>query len=192
MNYFSWKKQSVVGLVLVFLGGCATPPVKQAIFLHPHLNTKNVGSVTVVPVLDRRIDKSAELDLGDVADQMKSLLEKKGYKSQLADKYGSEEIYDMTLTAINEADSSWAMKIGPRSARWILLVAVTEAERKITLQATAHAEVVGYLYNQAIGERMWKDKGEGIASMGLLFSAVVDDWAVEMAVDNMMKSFPRK
>jgi hypothetical protein len=183
----------IVGMAVVLLAGCATGPTKQPIFLHPEFDPKNVESITILPILDRRIDKSLETDINETGkDAIKDMLEAKKYDVNVTKEIGNESIMNMTLKAINEADTSWSKRLGPSNSKWVFLAIVKKIDRDFGFHVSAEAEVVGYLYDKSTGERVWKDDGQGSHAMGYFFAATVDDGALQMAVFNMLQSFPKK
>lgn len=50
-------------ITIGFISGCSSPPLKKAIYLSPEFQTTSFGEITLLPVIDSRLDKEVEVNL---------------------------------------------------------------------------------------------------------------------------------
>lgn len=182
----------VAFMVAPFWGCVMAPAKKEPVFLHPSFKATDIQSITILPILDRRIDKSLDTDLNEVLNIVKRHLEGKTYNITLSSQFGADAILSMPVKEIAKADPSWVKTLGPADSRWVLLLVVRNLERKILISATAVAEVFGYLYDKSIGEKIWEGKGSGEFTIGLLYTFMADDTALANAANDLSLSFPAR
>jgi hypothetical protein len=165
----------VIVWISFYLTGCATTKISPDYF-DPSFSPANVDFITILPIADLRKDRSA--DLGE--DWEHKIIEggpgagwstqdfffaKLGYNIVIEKDFGG-------VPSINEddfiaAEPSWVKKLGPKDARWILLVVL---ERFVSQKISGNtADCSATLYDKESGKAVWQHKvvkGEGGAAQG--------------------------
>jgi hypothetical protein len=194
----SCKKFSFLNLLItisaVFLiSGCATKTPKIPIFWDPGFAEMSVKSITIMPIVDRRADKSFELDAEDIIDEAKSVLEKKGYAVKVADSFKPGET--ISNEGILEMESAELASLGAQDAQYLLYVYIEDAVSSYKVMAhTFKIEATASLLSKERKSEIWRDKGLGQAGQGGLISGLVkglnEGAGVEICMRNMLESLP--
>ncbi|MEE8327840.1 MAG: hypothetical protein V3R32_03500 [Nitrosomonadaceae bacterium] len=181
----------IFGVIIIVLSGCAaTKPVQRdATFKHPLIEEMGIQKITLLPIVDHRVDKSLNTDLNDAGGQaIKKVVEKRGFAISIVT--DQSYINGISPSDIAESSQSWVKSLGPQGSRWVLLVVVKKLYRRITFGAIAHAELVGYLYDRNTGEKIWEGAGKGKSAAGILGAPFVDDHALELAAKSLAQGLP--
>ncbi|MGA2468551.1 MAG: hypothetical protein ABSH06_29945 [Thermodesulfobacteriota bacterium] len=185
-------------LVLILLiAGCATP--KRAIYLDPGLNPSSISKITLLPVLDSRIEKKTDVNIPlHILEAGMRILNMKRYKVILSDNMGGVE--QITENDLKSEDSEWIKQLGPTEARWVMaLVLVDYRTKLIFLSLEGYAEVAGFLYDKENGRIVWRDKGIGKSTSpsgllgvaaGIVYENRLCKLAIYLAMDNLLASIP--
>jgi hypothetical protein len=87
-------------------------------------------------------------------------------------------------------------KLGPAEARWVMVVSLGDVTSKVTFGSTGNAEVSGYVYDKQDGKLIWKEKGVGQAGqgglVGMMMKGMMKSAALNSAIDNLMRSVPKR
>jgi len=165
------------------------PTVKEADYVHPNFSSNFINTITVLPAADLRADKSLGTDLNGkwMKGQIERNLVARGFKVEFA------SLDDSRLQAPTDMEAltrDWAAIAEPVNGNWILFVAIHNLERKGIVTRRGLASVTGHFYNKSTGELLWEASGDGSMSLGIAFSALLDDGALESAVMDLMQRFP--
>jgi hypothetical protein len=190
------KTINVLLIVLLFFSGCAVTkiPVYQSKSFDPLL----VDQITVLPVVDLRIEKPENLTIDKINDWTKitieSRLKKFGYKVNIL----SDRILVDKLTEddLSSKDPVWLNEVTSPGSNWILVVGLIDVMSKLTFGSTGNAEVTGYLYNKKDKTVLWHDKGVGKTGQGGLMGMAMKGFmardAVNIATYDLVSSIPKK
>ncbi len=179
-------------LVLLLLTGCAA--VKQPIFLSSTFGQEKIERIYVLPVVDLRFDKNPELPKLDkwVHGIVKGQLKKKEYTAVVDPDISL--VSGITEEDLQEADTEWVRSVGPPGSRWVMVIALLDAQSKLTFGSTGNAEVSGYLFDRKYGTTVWHDKGLGRVGQGGIIGMFLKGFmlgdAIKLATADLMRSFP--
>ncbi len=187
----------VVSLICLFLfavmSGCAT--TKPADFILAGFDGKTVESVTVLPVLDHRIDQTKQLKLDKwVLPHAERSLKKRGYK------YNVEQDRSLLLNISHDTlevpTEEFIKSLPPESARWVLILVLDDSSSKMTFGSTGNAEMSGYLFDKGNSRLAWRNKEIGRSGqgglIGMALKGTMERTAIEMATIEMFKTLPSR
>jgi hypothetical protein len=175
--------------------GCGPGVLKQPIHLEPGFQFTAVDEIVMLPAVDVRVDKSHKMDVvKDIGDRTKRTLGGRGYKVTPAGTTGDVgEIIDEDL---RDAKPEWVRRLGPPSARWVLVVCLVDVKAKMTFGSTGNAELTAFLFDREAGTLVWRDKGVGQAGQGglagMLMKGSMAGSALDGAAWNLFASFPKR
>jgi hypothetical protein len=183
----------IVG-VLIQITGCATPYNKAA-FMSTDFHPAQIDTLTVMPVLDLRINKEKEFDLDKIVHKVvETELKKRHYKYAIVKNRAL--IANIDQDSLESRDNKWISNIDSNGGRWILIIALLDSYSKLTFGATANAEISGYIYDKNNSELIWQQKAIGSIGMGGLIGmsmkGLMEHDAILQAAQNLMTSIPVK
>lgn len=178
---------------LLGLTGCVTPPQKTPVFQAASFSAAEVDETILLPVVDLRPDKSVGLDVKTSAlSSAKGVLKQKKYKFTVH--MEDTQVSGLTDEDLNKPKSEWIKALNPANGRWVMVVAVNDLVRKVTLGTAANAEVSAYLFDKEAGKCVWHDKGVGQAGqrglIGYLNPSASE--AMQIAICNAILGLPSK
>jgi hypothetical protein len=183
----------VIGIAFIFLfAGCAAQQYVP-IYADPDIENMNFDTITLLPVVDARTDKSHKFDIeGSIGDRVAKKLKSKGYTVIAA---GTATDFSVIPDdEIAEMEPLELSSLGPEDATIMLVVFVNDASAKMALGYSFKMETTAILLNKPTKAMLWKDKGIGSAGQGglagCLMAGLTKDEAMSGAVDLMLKSFP--
>jgi hypothetical protein len=168
-------------LSVFLLNGCATT-MKIPIKLDPNFNAKVGQTIVLMPIVDRRVDKTGSINLEtQIRKPVKKLLEKKGYTVVLENTFiGGTAI---TPDEVGEMNIDELSELGPQNAKVVLFVFVEDIIDSYAVTACAYRiEATGSLIEKREKLELWRDKGidskggEGLAAgvlAGLVKASVI-------------------
>lgn len=179
-------------VLAAFISGCAP---KIPIFLDSSLKPEAIGVITMLPVVDSRIEKKENINIQkEIREVCADLLDDLEYQVRQADTTG--EAGEITEDALKVADAQWIRTLGPKDARWIMVIVFQDAASKMTFGSSGNAEVAGYLFDKMKGAMVWKDKGIGQAGqggcIGMAMKGTMAGEALRKATKDLMAGFPPK
>jgi|GEM_PF-3302600 len=183
---------AVTILATFFISGCAS--TKTPIFLHPEYANYSVESIYLLPVVDRRIDKTGVIDLEkEIREPIKKSLEKKGYEVFLPAKFS--DINDIKVEYVSQMDIKDASDLGPLNAKNILLVYVDDVLDSYAIVAyQCKIEATGSLIEKSDKIELWRDKGIGSSGQGGLISGplapLIKLEAISNCIGNLFVTLP--
>ena len=188
------KTTLVVISAAVLLTGCGTttPPLQSA----QGFSLVQMDEVYLLPVVDARVDKKSKTKINKIVQKRAALwLKSKHYKLQILT--DTNIIADITFEDLREPRADWVTKIGPPQARWVMIFAIEELKKKVTLGAAANAEMTLTILDKQAGIVVWRDKTLGQFGMAgpvaAIFSGLVEHDALWVAVDNLVRyKFPKR
>jgi hypothetical protein len=154
-----------------------------------------IQSITLLPVVDLRIDKKDRIDLAKIGERAVQILKDRNYPAVQADSTGTAgEIAEEDL---QESKAEWIKRLGLSADRWIMVVCLFDVHTK---RSQTNAEFGGYLFDKETGEVIWKRRGfgqagdnteiGGLSGMGLRHWTKKD--ALNNAVDALLGSIPKR
>lgn len=181
-------------MAISLVSGCASPQLKKAIHLAPEFQAASVSEVTLLPVIDSRLDKEIKVDLEkQLRDPVKKLLENKGYIVSINNNV--DGIAQTTEDDLKSGDCMLIKQLDSSSARRVLVILLIDVNTKLTFGSTGTAEVSGFMYDKESEKMIWRDKGIGKSGqgglVGMMMKGMMDEQAIGMAVRNLMASIPK-
>jgi len=193
------NKYFLFGMVLlcvsiISLSGCAGVQ-KMPIKLDPNFNAKGIDTIVLMQIVDRRIDKKANIDLEkEIRIPTKKILEKKGYTVVMPDTFG--EGMNVSANDVGEMGVEDLATLGPKDSKVLLFIYLEDvSESYIVLAYTFKIEATGSLIHKQEKIELWRDKGIGACGQGGLisgvFSGVDRAAAIEGCRDSMLVTLPK-
>ena len=186
---------SIAFVLMVFcVSGCSTVQ-KMPIKLDPNFSNKGVNTIILMPVVDRRPEKSAKINFDkEILAPSKKILEKKGYAVTISDKYSedsnisSEQVAEMTAEELSA--------LGPKGAGALLFIYIEDImDNYVVLAYTFKIEATGSLIYKQERSELWRDKGIGSYGQGGLMSGVTSGMdrnvALSQCLESMLVSLPK-
>ena len=180
-----------LAFLVAFVLGCAT--TKPADFVQDGFDCNAIESLTVLPVLDHRIDQSKQLDLDDwVLPIAESSLKDRGYPCAV--QRDRSLISEISRDAIEAPTKNFIEDLPPASSRWILVLALNDSSSNLTFGSTGNAEMTGYLFDKKNGQLTWRNKelgkvGQG-GLIGMAMIGIMERSAIESAAMQMFQTLP--
>lgn len=185
-----WYKPIIITLVgvLFSLAGCAV--TQPAFYRASEFKPESIGQITLLPVVDARIDKNVAVNLEDrLRGEVATILKGKGYAVVLSG--ASRETAELTNDNLRTADSALIKHLGPPGARWIMVLALTDLN---VGGSNDKVEVSGFLYDKEKGALLWRDTTICLVGDGGIFGVLGNDRrgdiAVSAAVSSLLASIP--
>jgi len=194
MNIFRNAIALFLFMTISLLSGCASPPLKIAINLDSEFQTASNNEVTLLPVIDSRVDKEIEVNFDEqLRDPVKALLENKGYVVSF-----SNDISDFAQITEDDLKSEYPEFIkllDSSSASRVMVVMLVDVSTELTFGSTGNAEVSGFMYGNDSKKMIWHDKGIGKAGqgglIGMFMKGSMGGAAINRAVANLLASIPK-
>lgn len=154
---YVWPLVVVSVVVAVSLGGCAQKP-RVPVYIHPAYSPDAIDSVTVLPIVDRRGDKSVEFDLEDqVRRRVRSILERRRYTVALAGSF--VEGRQLSMEEVSEMDSSDLVTLGPANSRFLFVFYVEDVLSTFVVMAHKFkVELSATLLDKQNATVLWRNK----------------------------------
>lgn len=186
---------AVVCIVGVFLlNGCSTVP-KMPIKLDPGYNSKNIDTIVLMPVVDRRVNKKSKIDLEKaIRIPAKKILMKKGYNVLTPSSFSDGTA--ITAENVGEMNVDELSNLGPNNEKALLFMYVDDIlDDYIVLAYTYKVEATGSLIDKKDRVELWRDKGIGSSGQGGLISGVLAGVyqyeATSMCLNDMFCTLPK-
>ncbi len=178
----------VIGCVLVIFSGCAAAPPRVPIKLDPSFSEMGIQTVALLPVIDRRVDKSYEIDLDkEIRNQAKKTLEKKGYAVLMPDTFAEGKAVE--LAEVVEMEVNDLALLGPRDARVIVLIYLEDILSSYKVLSYAFKiEATASMVSQEKQVELWRDKGIGRSGQGGLISGLTKGLDKSSAINTCINS----
>jgi hypothetical protein len=160
----------LIVLSLLILAGCTT--TKPAIKLDPSFSEMQIESVALLPIIDRRVDKSYEIDLENkVRQAAKENLEKKGYTVIMPSTFVEGRNVDpaeVEAMGINDLAS-----LGPPDSKAIVLIYIEDILSSYKVLSYAFKiEATASVISKEKQCELWRNKAVGKAGQGGLISGI--------------------
>lgn len=196
----NWLKSNAIkfGLLMFFmttLVGCATVS-KQPIKLDPNFDKRNIDKIVLMPVVDRRVDKKAGINLEkDIRLPAKKILENKGYAVEMPEHFMDGS--DIGSDQVGEMNGSDLADLGPQASKTLLFIYLDDIlENYAVIAYTVKIEETGSLIDKTDKTEVWRDKGIGSSGQaGLIsgvFSGMDKNLAISNALNNMLDTLPKR
>lgn len=194
MNLFKYIIVIFSFIVFSLLSGCASPPLKEAIHRAPEFQSEPLNKVTLLPVIDSRLDREESVDLDDqLRDPIKEILEDKGYIVTVSNDRNA--ISNITEEDLKSDDPMIIKQLSSScSTRRLMVVQLIDVSTEMTFGSTGVAEIAGFAYDKELEKMIWRDKGIGKAGqgglIGMMMISSMDGAAIDAAIRNLMASIP--
>lgn len=189
------KHGSAISLLLALLvTGCAA--TRMPIVLDPSFAQRRIYTIAMLPVVDRRRDRSADIDLDhQLGNRAEKILKSKGYevvkvsRAELSrDPYGPERIREM--------DHEYIASLSHPDANAVLVIYADDILSNYKVMVYQFKiEATGTLVSKSDGKELWRDKGIGNSGQAGLISGLTQLWNRSMALDRcvngMLSTLPK-
>lgn len=183
----------VTALASLMASGCATvpPPLR----LDPMFAQRGIQSIAVLPIVDRRRDRSANLDVEyEVGVRARKALEKKGYLVLAApgpsvdDPIGTARLLDMDL--------EYLVSLNPPDADAVIAIYVDDSLSSYKVLSYAFkVEALGLMVSKRFNAELWRAKGIGNSGQAGLISGLIQGLnrseAWDACIYGMLSSIPK-
>ncbi len=176
-----------------FLAGCAA--AHAPLVLDPSFRERGITKIALLPIVDRRRDRSANIDLQQqMSGRVRKTLEKKGYEVVSARENLRED--PESMERLMEMDPQFITSLGPEDSDAVLVVYVDDvlSDYKLIVY-TFKVESTATLVLKSDGTELWRDKGLGNQGQAGLISGAFQLWDRSLALDTcvsaMFSSLPR-
>jgi hypothetical protein len=197
--------------VMLTLGYAAVDENSINYIAEPELFSSNIGFITILPVVDVRSTKNAEVDIGfdpDLGNAIRAkmsgeLITIKGYKVKNSDTYGGHD--SVTSSDLENPSAEWIKQLGPKGSTYnlVLVFSDIESEAYVMTDRGSKAEISAYLFDKNKGKLIWRDANKSTNQafgFGLLYGlmgALQSNYggvliALGKTVEGLMQSFPVK
>jgi hypothetical protein len=184
----------VILAVALLASGCVAPPLKPAIQRSDNFRPMEIEQITLLPILDGRLDTAAKLDTEPLGRRVEEILKNKKYAVVRAPT--ATHLDAFTPLALQSPTSEWIQTLPPSDGRWVMLLRVDDVNSKIVFGSVGSAELSGYLFDKKAGEMVWHDKGIGRAGqgglLGMAMLGMMESAAMEAALGNLTASIPKR
>ena len=180
--------------VALAASGCSTTQ-KIPIKLDPNFVRKGIDTVVLMPVVDRRAEKTAKIDFEkEVRLPAKKILEKKGYAVIMPNAYS--EGSNITADQVAEMNVDDLSGLGPKDSRALLFIYVEDVlDSYVVLAYTFKIEATGSLIYKQEKSELWRDKGIGASGQGGLISGITSGMdksvAISVCLENIFVTLPK-
>lgn len=183
---------TLVGVTLLMVG-CAGRVPRTPIYADPDLANIFFDTVTVLPVVDRRVDKSTDVNLEkNVRGKAVKALEKNGYSVLVAESFA--EGIDIPNDEVAEMEVHELATLGSPDTGMMLILFMDDASGATALGYSFKSEMTALLLDKSRKAMIWKDKG--VASqgqgglLGCAMSGSIKSECLSACVNSMLESFP--
>lgn len=185
-------------IVIIFIQGCvAGAQFVKPNMIDPSYFKQQINTITVLPVLDDRRDKSISLDYPLIVRARISsfLIGEKNFDIKSAYTYGS--LQNITVDEVTQPTQEWIQQLGKEDETHLLLIVLHDIEDSPTFGRMVNAELSGYLFDRKQGKLIWKNKavaqtGQG-GLIGLMMSSnVFVQRALRKVAKELIDGFPSK
>jgi hypothetical protein len=185
------SRLSTLGILFALLSGCVTLQEIDPLYVTPDFHSKSIDNITLLPVVDVRVDKDLEADYQEVVSELVlGFLRKRGYQVDITTR--PIEGISFTTLPTDVKDPEWVKRLTPEYNEWVLLVTFNKLVREITFQATVTAELSGYLFRRGTGTLEWSHTAQGDIRFGLLFLPLLYNDSLRITSYNLTLAFPIK
>lgn len=189
-NGFGLSPKLII-LAVIFLAGCAST-ARTPLNIDRDFADKDVKSISLLPVVDLRVERSADIDFGDsLRDRARKEIEAKGYIVNLAD-------LEIDSTAITSPiDTKDLSLMGLEGDDAVMVIYIEDVLDKYTVMSYAFKiEGTAALVSRKEQIELWRDKSITSQGGGGLISGIFkggDKWvAIGAFVDNIFLTLPKK
>jgi hypothetical protein len=174
------------------IAGCAA--VKPPIYVDPDIDKIDISSVTLLPIIDRRVDKSKELDYERyVGNRIRNKMKSFGYEVVRPEAYSDTS--KIPVEAVAEMETHELALLATNNDKYILLVYLDDAVGKTGLGYSFKIELTSVLLDRDNKSVLWKSKALGSKGqgglMGCMMSGDTQAMAIKQAINSMYSSFPK-
>ncbi len=200
--------ESVLLLLLVcgaLLGsGCATQTPFKPDFLANDFAPSDIDTLTVMPAVDLRKDRSVAIEPKELQDRMLLRptisssrrpwsLEAKGY-TQVVQVDSISDVASITEDNLAEPKPEWIKSLGPDAARWVLLFTLDDLVSASTFGHAITVKCSGYLFDKNTARLVWRHRavmefGAG-GLVGVLSKSRSEKEVLEHCVARLMMQLP--
>ncbi len=175
----------------LLLGGCAT--ARTPIRLDPAFAQRNIETIALFPIVDRRKDTSFNINLQDgLGERARKEIERRGYQVV----HVAVGLDRTSLSRLMDMDAAFISSLAPEGTDAVAAVYVddTLSSYKV-LSYVFKIEATGTVVAKRDGTELWRDKGIGNQGQaGLisgLFAGMDRSFALDQCVASLFSTLPK-
>lgn len=185
------RSAAVMILLTVVCSEFSAAKKKEKVPPDPRFAT--IESISVLPIVDARAGKKADVNLEKLQGGVVKVLKRKHYTADGASISG--DAGEIAIEDIEAAKPEYVKKLGPSSERWVMIIFLDDVVSKITFGSTGNAQLSGYLFDKSNGDLIWQAKGVGQAGqgglMGMTMKGMMKGEALNAAMYSLLASIPK-
>ena len=180
----------LMGLLLLATG-CVT--AKPADFVAPQFRASQVEQLTVLPVLDHRVERQSSIDLdAQILPIAERELTRLGYQYRVV--RDRHVIDGLERGDFDHPSPEEIAALQPSTSRWLMALILESSASSLTFGSTGTAELTGYLFDKQARALVWKNKelgrvGQG-GLLGMALKGMMEGAAIEEAASQMFRALP--
>lgn len=180
-------------IALLITAGCASTP-KQAVVLAPAFHELDVRRITLLPIVDRRADRSRAFNEIKLRNAAAERLEKRGYSVSHRYRFFGDDGF-VSAEDVESMAPSELTKLVPDGTDAALVLYVDDFFRSAkVVWTTAKVEMTGSLVSSQHGGEVWRGKGVGTSGQAGLIWAFLEETilesAISLAIYDLLASLP--
>jgi hypothetical protein len=163
---------------------CGAKNKNQPIFIDPAFRFAQIDVLYILPAIDLAVqkDKNSEMYLELLDANAPYDLKRRGYRTVPENKLSMLNAgglprrpdppptrLDATEAELKDPQESFIRTLGPDNARWVLLLALTDASASFRGVNVGKAHVMGMLFDKQRGKLVWQAVGSDWSPSGVIF-----------------------
>ena len=183
-------------LCLIVMVGCASP--QKATYLSPSFDQKNIGSITILPIVDARIQRQFEINEPELRQIIYPVVEwdlkEKGYAVEY-----SEEVTGVQCLKFGRSlnlDPECLRKVGPSHSMWVLVIFLQDFQMRSPYGGAVSAKMSGVLFDRSEGLLLWSDlEYAGLSQRELVgknMETVIANDVIQICTQKLISSLPQR
>lgn len=183
-------------LCLIVIVECASP--QKATYLAPSFDQKKIDSITILPIVDARIQRQFEINEPElqqiVYPVVESGLRDKGYAVEY-----SEETTGVQCLKFGRSlnlDPACLRKVGPPHSMWVLVIFLQDYQMRTPYGGAVSAKMSGVLFDRSEGLLLWSDlEYAGLSQRELVgknMDTMIANDVIQICTQKLISSLPQR
>ena len=153
--------------IAAFLCSCA--PARVPLYTHPNLEQFEVKTISLMPVIDRRIDRSCEINTEEsIREKAKKILIDKGYEVIMPAVWESEK--SVYMKVITDMENEELLSLIPENADSVMLLYLNDLQNEVQWTALTplhlyNIDISGKSFSKPMG-LLWHDNASSTIMKG--------------------------
>jgi hypothetical protein len=188
------RKIAFVLCALLLSSGCAS--TGYLIRFDPKFDQRGIGSIALLPVVDRRRDRSANIDFEqEIRMRASRILEKKGY--QVVTPPGPSESDLEGKTKLEEMDLGYIVSLNPPQTDSVMVIYLDDVLSNYQVFSyTFKIEAIGIMASKRENAELWRAKGIGNGGQAGLVSGLTQGLsrsdAFDQCIGGLLSTLPNR